>query len=412
MVGNGPPSLADRAAPKRLEAGGDDGSAPLLALDNWDRAEGADTVSPAGNLPPFAGITEPLALEDSPPASQPSASALEEQGPGRPWHASLAWRLSQVGPRGRVVLVAALLILVVAETLYIARRVTTAAPAPPSVGSIRVSSDPAGADVRVDGAAAGRAPMALQLPGGRHVVELASGGQRRTITVDVKPGETSSLVVGLSSATAATGQLRVTTTPAGARVFVDGQPRGTSPILVGDLEPGEHDVRVEGRARSVRQSVVVEAGTTAALLLPLPGGDAPAPGWLSVASPEELQIYSEGELLGTSRSARIMVPAGRYELDLVNEELGVRTTQEASVSAGRTATVEVALPTSRVDLNATPWAEVWVDGARVGETPLAGVPVTVGRHTVTFRHPELGERRVECVVTLKRRTRLGVDLRK
>jgi hypothetical protein len=55
---------------------------------------------------------------------------------------------------------------------------------------------------------------------------------------------------------------------------------------------------------------------------------------------------------------------------------------------------------------------VWVDGVRIGETPLAGVPVPVGRRVVTFKHPQLGERRVECLVSLKRPTRLGVDLRK
>jgi hypothetical protein len=156
----------------------------------------------------------------------------------------------------------------------------------------------------------------------------------------------------------------------------------------------------------------VEAGATAALLLPLASADAPAPGWLAVTSAEEVQVFNGTELLGTSRSPRIMLPAGRHVLDLVNEDLGIRASHEVVVPVGRTTTLEMTLPTARIDVNATPWAEVWVDGVRIGETPLAGVPVPVGRRVVTFKHPQLGERRVECLVSLKRPTRMGVDLRK
>ncbi len=156
----------------------------------------------------------------------------------------------------------------------------------------------------------------------------------------------------------------------------------------------------------------MEAGVTAALLLPLTRADASAPGWLAITSDEEVLVYNEGELLGTSRSPRIMLPAGRHELDLVNEDLGLRAPHEVLVPVGGTATLALTLPSARIDVNATPWAEVLVDGVRIGETPLAAVAVTIGRHVLTFRHPELGERRVECVVSLKRPTRLGVDLRK
>jgi serine/threonine-protein kinase len=49
-------------------------------------------------------------------------------------------------------------------------------------------------------------------------------------------------------------------------------------------------------------------------------------------------------------------------------------------------------------VNATPWAEVWIDGRSLGETPLANVEVPVGEHELVFRHPDLGERRQRVVV--------------
>ena len=63
-------------------------------------------------------------------------------------------------------------------------------------------------------------------------------------------------------------------------------------------------------------------------------------------------------------------------------------------------------------MNAIPWAEVWVDGERVGETPIGNLPVSVGNHEVVFRNPDLGEQRMTATVTLTAPTRLSVDLRK
>jgi hypothetical protein len=44
--------------------------------------------------------------------------------------------------------------------------------------------------------------------------------------------------------------------------------------------------------------------------------------------------------------------------------------------------------TVRVAINATPWAVIEVDGAEIGETPLAGVRLAVGRHRFRARMPD------------------------
>jgi serine/threonine-protein kinase len=64
-----------------------------------------------------------------------------------------------------------------------------------------------------------------------------------------------------------------------------------------------------------------------------------------------------------------------------------------------------------MSFNATPWAEVWVDGQHIGETPLANISVPVGNHDVLFRHPELGEKHVRSVVTLTSPAKVSVDMR-
>ena len=83
------------------------------------------------------------------------------------------------------------------------------------------------------------------------------------------------------------------------------------------------------------------------------------------------------------------------------------------VTAGSTATVRVDVPSGpALNINALPWAQAWVDGKPVGETPIGNYQVSVGTHEVLFRHPDLGERRQTVVVTLKGPARVSVDLRK
>jgi serine/threonine-protein kinase len=74
-------------------------------------------------------------------------------------------------------------------------------------------------------------------------------------------------------------------------------------------------------------------------------------------------------------------------------------------------TVKLEFPNGTIALNATPWADVTIDGAKVGQTPIGNLPVTIGNHEVVFRHPDLGEKRQTATVTLTAPTRLSVDMR-
>jgi len=142
------------------------------------------------------------------------------------------------------------------------------------------------------------------------------------------------------------------------------------------------------------------ADQPAPTILPAPSvapSPPPEPGRLDVRSPIELQVFDGPTLLG-SASSPISMPAGEYTLDLVNAQLGFRDRQTVSVVAGEAVSITAAIPKGRVDINAVPWADVWIDGAAAGQTPLANLSLPIGLHEVVFRHPELGERRETVVV--------------
>jgi hypothetical protein len=124
-----------------------------------------------------------------------------------------------------------------------------------------------------------------------------------------------------------------------------------------------------------------------------------------------VQIFEDKQLIGTSQMDRIILPAGDHVLDIVADSLGFRTTRTIRVAAGQTAAIPVELPRATVSINALPWAEVFIDGTRIGETPLGNLPQTLGPHEIVFRHPQLGERRLNTVVTMKDNNRISMDMK-
>lgn len=149
---------------------------------------------------------------------------------------------------------------------------------------------------------------------------------------------------------------------------------------------------------------------------PVAAAPRPAPagslsGWLRVDVPVAMRIFEDGRLLGTTDVDRLMLPTGDHTFEFRNDELGFSTRQMVTIKAGDTAVVPVRLPSAAISINAKPWAEAWVDGERVGDTPIGTLMRTIGRHEVVLRHPELGERRVPVVVTMSAPARVSVDFK-
>ena len=233
------------------------------------------------------------------------------------------------------------------------------------------------------------------------------------MTVNVTAKTQLSQFVEMPKAAAGTGELQVRTDPAGAKISVDGQVRGVSPLTVAGLAVGSHIVVLENELGSVNEDVTIQPGATASLVVPMkaPQG-APVSGWISINAPAEVQIFENQRLLGSSRMDRIMVAAGRHELEFGNDTLGYHSSQTVQVPPGQVAKVKPDWPLGTIAINATPWANVTLDGQDLGETPVGNTAVPIGTHEVVFRHPQLGEQRFTATVTATTPGRLSVDMRK
>jgi hypothetical protein len=131
-----------------------------------------------------------------------------------------------------------------------------------------------------------------------------------------------------------------------------------------------------------------------------------------VLSPIEVEVFEGDKRLGSSATGIVSAAAGRHQLDLVNSLLGYRGRQTVDVRPGEVVSVQVSPPNGRLSINALPWAEVWIGGKPVGETPLGNLSIPPGEHEIVFRHPQLGEHRQTAVVRVDGVTRVSANLQR
>ena len=406
------------AAPSSLEA----------FMERYDRpAPTAASVSIATPAPtpvqptPARHSSIPAAPADVPPANEPyepipiDSTDMSDEGSHAFDDEEDAMRSAPAGARrsGRLkwIVAAIAVIAVTAAGGFAARQRIAAATPPVTTGKMTINTEPTGAEVEVDGEKRGRAPLSLALAAGAHTLVVRANGESRTIPVTITAGADVSQYLELPKAGSGFGQLQVRTEPAGARISIDGTPLGKTPMNIVEIVPGEHAVTLESDLGSVTQKVMIEAGVQASLVVPMgPQPGAVTSGWLSVTSSLEVELRENGRLLGTSGIDRIMLAAGKHDIELVNDLVGFREMRTVQVVAGRVAALSIAIPKGTVSLNAVPWATVSIDGENVGDTPIGNFPLAVGQHEVVFRNTELGEQRRIITVTLRTPTRLSVDL--
>lgn len=111
----------------------------------------------------------------------------------------------------------------------------------PTEAELDVVADVKDAEVWIDGALAGKAPLLQRVPGGDHWVQVKLA---KHVTWEVKQTFEAGKTAKLRAKLVLSGELVVTSTPAGATVFVDKVRRGVTPITL-ELARGAYTIIVE-----------------------------------------------------------------------------------------------------------------------------------------------------------------------
>jgi hypothetical protein len=382
----------------------------------WLRTlSGLFTWNPSATSPAEPGTNALLAFPsesadragDSAAGPEPKAGVISRR-PASPRPSSLIHL--------RPALLAATVVVVLVLALMGSRRI----PLPqfltraPEVGNLTINTRPVSAEVLVDGQRRGMSPVTLSLAPGAHTIAVRSGNDERVIPLTIVAGAdvTHYFEMKAGEPTAALGQMSITTDPAGARVTVDGQPRGLSPITLTNLTAEDHTVTVANDVGSVERKVRVTAGGDTSVMFSLAKPSGPVGGWLSISSPFAVDVVENEDVIGASGSSRFMLAAGRHDVVLSNASLGFRETRRIDIAPGKTMAIRIEPPKASISVNARPWADISIDGTSVGQTPIANLAVSIGPHELVFRHPQLGERRQTIAVTTRGPNRIALDLTK
>ena len=138
--------------------------------------------------------------------------------------------------------------------------------------------------------------------------------------------------------------------------------------------------------------------------------DAPTQAAVQIVAPIVLNVSEDGKSIGSTSEPKLSLRPGRHVLTLSNTEFGYTYTHTVELEAGdiRTITLD---PRTSTELRATPDAEVWLAGEKIGDTPLVH-DLPLGKYELVFKHPRFGERRVPVTIRASSSSPIRVDMRK
>jgi serine/threonine protein kinase len=335
---------------------------------------------PSASLPlpiPQLAASEHAGLPRSIPATQPVGESIEDSQP----------KTSPVLLRMLLMGVGLFLVCAVGAVIganFIVHK-TDSLPAISQMGSVAVTSRPAGAMVRWNGQEIGKTPLdSYPLPKGKHILELSLAGyQTRPIEVEINQGSLNNL--GLVPLVHDVGQLSIKSDP-GKLAFeiVNSEHRttfGNTPMTVDNLATGKYTVRIKRSGwPDFDQEIYLQPNTTATVEHTFKG--------VSVtlkSDPDGATIFMGDSELG---KAPLTVDLPPEPVELVSRIGALAPVKREVVpDSNGTSVVEfkhdyglISLASDRAD------SEVIIGGINLGKLPIEGI-LPPGEHQVVIRAP-------------------------
>ncbi|WP_325629125.1 PEGA domain-containing protein [Methanospirillum sp.] len=268
-----------------------------------------------------------------------------------------------------------------------------------TTGSLMVSSSPSGAMVTVDNGNGQMAPWTYHnLVTGTHLVSLLMMGYEPFVrTVEIHPGETAQISANMTIRTGS-GTLEISSDPGGAMAYVDGVYAGTTNLVVGNIPPGRHEVKVSRAGNddylewvSVQNQVITPVHAS---LRPASGASG---GFVVVTTePPGASVFLDDEYRGLTETGRPLeisnVSPGSHRIYVTSrnyEDFEAMTMVTAGVITPVTAQMDPSpMPQAcgLVMVSSDPaGADITVDGQMKGTTPATVEAVCSGKHTYSIK---------------------------
>ena len=269
----------------------------------------------------------------------------------------------------------------------------------PEYGSIAVDSSPSGAAIYLNGNYRGTAPVTINpvRSGSYSISAEMSGYYTYSTTTNVYAGSMSNVYCPLTQMVS-TGGLYITSDPSDAMVYLDASYRGKTPLSLNNVATGEHVVEMDlSGYYDWKSTVTVPSGgtrTVSATLSKIPTSNT---GWIYVSSsPGGATVLLDGTNVGQTPTSGALklnnIVAGSHTANLQLNGYQAYTTGVNVVPATVSQVDAVLVPASVVpsvgglSVSSTPsGANVYVDNAFRGVTPLTLNDITSGSHTLLLQ---------------------------
>ncbi|MDX2021530.1 MAG: PEGA domain-containing protein [Deltaproteobacteria bacterium] len=249
-----------------------------------------------------------------------------------------------------------------------------------------------GGEVFLDGVSVGTVPNEFQVAAGRRMLEIKKPGfETFSEWVDLKEGEHRTREVTLKRDASGLGSIMVVADS--GDVYLDGEKKDAAPTLLAGVTPGDHvvEVRRDG-AEPFRQVVKVEEGKQAKVTAGAAQGLAGSVRVL--ANVDDVDVYLDGRASGKTPADLVNVAPGQHVVE--GRKKGFTSSEEViKLTPGEKMMVRLKLEKSndtatRAVLSvksAEPNAEVFLDGASLGNAPIERKDLEPGKHVVIVRKP-------------------------
>jgi len=262
-------------------------------------------------------------------------------------------------------------------------------------GSIHVTSTPSNAAIYLNGNYRGVAPLTITdlTPGTYSLSADRSGYQSDYTTVTVRAGQQSNMQFTLTPIEQY-GSIKITSSPSGAYVYMDGVYKGRTPLTLSSVSAKNHNIELDlAGYYDWRSTVSVASGVTRYVNAQLTSIPSTTTGAIDVVSyPAGANVYLDGVLKGQTPSAGVYtisnVAVGSHTIRVATNGYQDYTTS-VDVSGATTSHVTAALQpgqgstTGFIAVTSSPaGADVYIDNAYKGITPLNVDGVAAGTHAV------------------------------
>lgn len=271
-------------------------------------------------------------------------------------------------------------------------------------GYYAISSSPQGGSVYFDGSYEGTAPVTVEVSSsgtpGHTILVALSGYQSWSQNYPGNPADGQTVYVTAYLTPIATyGSISVTTSPSQATAVLDGSQSQITPCTFNNVNPGTHTIMVSKSGYSTTsRTVSVSAGSNTPVSVTLSQLPPNTGSIYMVSNPQGAAAYVDGTYYGMTPALAPGLAAGthqvRFSLAGFQDYLGIVTvvggqtttvTQTLVVAPTGTPTPTPVPGTGTIAVTSVPGgAQVFLDSAYVGISPLTIPSVQPGSHVVTI----------------------------